>query len=668
MPTAGEIRAALDRVLGSHIFRAAHGQRRFLKFVVEETLAGHGQSLKEFTVGVGAFERGESFDPRLDPIVRTEARKLRARLAKYYAEEGPSDPVRIELPKGSYQPVFLNWVPSPAAEAQAEPELVAEVEPEMEPEVELATGAEIKAEIGAVIKPEIEAEIKPAAAVAIMPVAARPARWQIGLGLGAVVLAGVLLVAVRHRLGVAEPASAVTAPPVGSVAVLPIANLSGDRKQDLVTEGLTASLIDLLTREPGLRVVARTSSFRLGGTDPGLSQVKAQLGADSVLKGTLERFGESLRLRVRLEGGGGENPLWSGSFTFRAPLDEALEAEIAAEVVHVLRTRRPHPAPTALAAGRVVPAAYGHYLEGLRYSNEFNAVSLATAADRLSIAVREDPLFARAHAALANVLVMEAQISGPASAEVRARVRQLALRALQLDSALGEAHFSLAVCAQYEYDWATAEKEFRRGLELSPSSALGHLWYARYLALTGRHREVLVHRTIGAELDPLSPYAIQAVGGYWSVMGEYDQAIGRFQQALALAPRYGYARQGLGMAYLLKGEPVPALAELEQAANLQGGIRTRALLGYAYGVTHRTAQARAILAEFLERQRREPSFPALAIAHVYLGLGEKDHAFEWLERAIDQRDLSVTLQWDSLYVPLRSDVRYTQLLRRMRLS
>ncbi len=622
------VRAALHRLLESQVFRAAHGQRRFLKFTVEETLAGRGSQLKEFTVGVGAFERGGTFDPRLDPIVRTEARKLRARLAKFYAEEGAAEPIRIELPKGSYLPVFRTWANEVEAPSLPSPPVAEPEEPS--------------------------------------PLQLPPARrWpMVALACSTVVLAAVVGYFVR-------PAPTSPAPPspvaFESLAIMPIANLSGDRQQDSISEGLTSSLIDSLSREPGLRVVARTSVFRVSKADQSVSSLKAQLRVDAILKGTIERDGDSFRLRVRLEAAEASQPLWYGSFTFQPQFDASIEAEIAAEVVHVLRTGSSNPDRATVSAGAVSPAAYRHYLEGLRSWNELSAPSLQRAVEHFEQAIQTDASFARAHAALANTWIMLAHVSGTPAHEVASKAKASAARALQLDPALGDAHFSLAICAEYAFDWAGAERQFRRGLELSPSSALGHLWYSRFLAIMGRHREVLVHRTISADLDPLSPYAVQSVGGYWSVMGEYDQAIERFRRALELEPGFGLARQGLGLAQILNGQREEGLAELEAAAAIQGGVRTRSVLGYAYGLAGRQDKARRILADFLAQQQRGP-FPALAIAHVYLGLGDLDHAFEWLEKAIDQRDLSATLQWDSLYAPLRQDARYGRLLRRMRLS
>jgi tetratricopeptide (TPR) repeat protein len=177
----------------------------------------------------------------------------------------------------------------------------------------------------------------------------------------------------------------------------------------------------------------------------------------------------------------------------------------------------------------------------------------------------------------------------------------------------------------------------------------------------------LVHRKIAAELDPVSPYAVQAAAGYLSVVGRYDEGIQQFLSALSLDPNFWLAHQGLGVAYLLKGMPAEAIDELKKADQLMTGPRRRALLGYAYAVLGKTSEARRILNEFL-KQASDKDFPALAVAQVYIGLGERDRAFEWLDKAIDQRDLDLTLQWDSPYESLRSDPRFTALLRRMKLA
>jgi hypothetical protein len=495
--SSASIQDALEKILASRTFRSAEMQRRFLRYAVEATVAGRGHLIKEYVIGVEALGRGESFDSRLDPIVRTEARKLRARLAKYYANEAAKDSLQIEFPKGSYVPSFrlvMREDIGPTADST-----VAVV-----PEAPGSTDGPAK------------------------PVP----RFQIFWKMAAAVFAAAALVA--SFLGVYAVA----------------------KRHDL----------------------ART-------------------------------------------------------------------------------TRLPSPNSSA----------YKNYQRGRHFFNQFTPEGLKTAIAYFERAVAEDPSFARAYSALSDSYVTAPQVLSAPPAEVISRAKGAANRALELDSLLGEAHFDLAVCAEFEFNWATAEREFKKGLALTPGSAVGHLWYAKFLALTGRKSEVLTHRRIAAELDPVSPYALQSVAGYFSVMGRYDQAIELFQSALTIEPRFGLSHQGLGVAYLLKGMHGEAIVELKAANELMRGPKRLGLLGYAYGVAGERDEAYRILNDLLVQFRRGP-FPALSIAQVYIGLGDKDRAFEWLEKAVDQRDLDVTLQWDSPYESLRADPRFVNLLRKMKLA
>jgi tetratricopeptide (TPR) repeat protein len=313
------------------------------------------------------------------------------------------------------------------------------------------------------------------------------------------------------------------------------------------------------------------------------------------------------------------------------------------------------------------PGAWQQYLKGLYVWHKLTADTLRMATAFFEESIAEDPSFARAYTALADCYVMAPQVATTPPLQVIAKIKAAASKALELDSNLGEAHIDLAVAAEYEYDWPAAQKEFETGLKLSPSNVVGHLWFSRYLALVGRPDEVITQSRIAEDLDPSSAYAIQAVGGYYSVTGRYDEAIAKFQSALLLEPAFGLAHQGLGVAYLLKGMHPEAVGELQTATRLMVGPRRMALLGWGYGLMGKTSEARRILNDFLEQDRRGP-FPALAIAQVYIGLGDKDRAFLWLGKAVEQRDLSLLLKVDSPYVSLRSDARFAGLLRRMKLS
>jgi TolB-like protein/Tfp pilus assembly protein PilF len=626
-PLTGEaILGELAKILASRAFRSAASQREFLRYTVQEAVAGRGHAIKEYMIGTEALGRDESFDPRLDPIVRTQARKLRERLAKYYASDGTEDPLIVEFPKGSYVPTFR-------------------VARSLVPVLPDAPVTEVSATL-----------YRPRSKVA------------------ATVLAGVALVAAASLYlwqSSSPPRTALADNP--SIAVMPFVNAGDSKDDEFLSDGLADELIDSLTQVPWLQVVARTSAFRFKGKATDAREIAQALKVRTMLEGRVRRSGTRLRVNVQLNNAADGAPLWSGSYDRDASDARAIQLEIAHTVTDVLAVRfsrkgeEDRPGASQPGAPPANPSAYQSYLKGRYFWNKLAAPSLKTAIQYFEQAIAEDPSFARAYTALADSYVMAPQVMGILPDEVVSKIRTAATKALQLDASLGEPHFDLAICAEYEFDWAAAEREFKKGLALSPGNAVGHLWYARFLAITGRKDQVLVQRRIAAELDPVSPYAVQAVGGYYSVTGSYDAAIEHFRHALALEPTFGLAHQGLGIAYLLKGMRADAITELQEANRMMPGTRRSALLGYAYGVAGQSAEARKILDDLLKSSQREP-VSALSIAEVYIGLGDKDRAFEWLEKAVDQRDLDLTLQWDSLYDSLRSDPRYTRLLRRMKLA
>lgn len=633
--TALAVEDSLERILASRTFRLASSQRKFLQYAVRETLAGRANSIKEYSIATEALGRGAGFDPRLDPIVRTEARKLRARLVKYYGAEGADDPVRIDFPKGSYAPSFSA---PPTQAATSSP--TNEVHPVEAPVIPVAGGPRAVAR-----------HWRSVAAVVALCVAIAAAGLYARFGFHGSVLAAE-----------ASP----------SIAVLPFVNLSNGKDGDFLSDGLTEELIQSLKQVPGLDVTARTSAFRYKSKSTNLREIGIQLHVRMVLVGSVQNTGDRVRITAQLNSVADGSHLWSGNYDRDVKDSRLIAGEVSQAVANVLhaglrRDAQPQSAKAALAERAPTPAAYKDYLKGRYFWNRLTPEGLKSATQFFEQAIAEDPSYARAYASLADCYVMAPQVSTTPASEVVPMIQAAAMRALELDGSLGEPHLDLAVSAEYQYDWATADREFKKGLELSPGNAVGHLWYAKYLAIVGRRDEVLTHRRIAAELDPVSPYAVQAVGGYYSVVGRYDEAIEQFQSALALEPGFGLAHQGLGVAYLLKGNHADAITELQAANQHMRGPRRMALLGYAYAVSGQTAEARQILNSFLDQSKRGP-FPALAIAQIYIGLGEKDRAFEWLQRAIDQQDLDTTLLWDSFYEVLRSDPRFPALLRRMNLA
>lgn len=657
---AEAIAAELERLLASRTFRAAQAQKKFLAYIVEQVLVGQADLLKEYVIATDALGRDVSFDPRLDPIVRTEARKLRARLAKYYEAEGANNPVRIELRKGSYVPLFSYTIAPPVVESCA-----AEA-----PSVCLPLEASAVSSATETAPVETVRFVESATGDVALPAHLVANRWFSRWRVMIASVAALLLVcvsAIFYQLSSRPFSEIIFAANEPAVAVLPLVNLRDD-SDSFVSYRLTNEVIDSLKQAHGLRVVAQTSGVR--PQEPTRMRLLGRnLHVTALFVGTVTKLGNRFKIAVQLNDAANGNHLWSGSYEREVSRIEALPGEIANAVSNVLVAGGAVQSVPKLVElpGSPNNQAREDYLRGLYFRNQYTVQSLDRAVDYFERAIAEDPSFAKAYAGLADCYAMARTVTATPPLQMTAKIRAAALQALRLDSSLGEPYIDLAVSAEYEFDWATAEREFKKGLELSPDNMLGHLWYAHFLMLMGRTSEVLTERRTAAQLNPVSPYAVESMGHYYSAIGRYDAALNEYRTALALEPNFGLARQNLGEMYLLKGDCGDAIQQLRLATEAMPGARRMARLGYAYGVCGRFNDARRILREFLTEPQRT-TVPPFAIAEVYLGLHQNDLAFPWLEKAIDERDLGVHLKNDAHFDSIRSDPRFRSLLHRMKLG
>lgn len=612
------IRQELGRILASNTFKGAEAQKRFLQHVVEQTLAGNSKEVKEYSVGVQVFRRGAEFDPRLDPIVRVEARNLRVRLTKYYETEGGDDPLRIELPPRGYVPEFRDAVP-PALSTQTPPEADA-----------VAPSPEIRS------------------------VKWRNARLLLVL-LALAVVAVALFIVFRGR----KPAE--IAP---SIAVLPFQNF-GDVKDDSFSDGLTDELINSLGRVNGLHVVGRTSSFQFRGKPIDVREIGRRLGVATILEGGVQIYGDNLRVTVELLDATNGYSIWSSSY--EKPFEDALflQRDISEAIVARFEEKlRFSPGQT-----RAVNAeAYRAYLRGLYFWNKQSGDSMETAGHYFEQAISLDPGYAPAYTALGMYYAQLPEFTSTRARDVVSKVRDLALKALQLDSRLPGAHTDLAIAYFMAYDWSSAGDEFRKALQLGPGDAMVHSWYSSYLKGTGRLDEALAESRISQALEPVSAKMQNRTAHALYLLRRYDEAIEQYKAALALDPQYSSAHMGLGVVFTEQGKYQQALDELRLAEVGLGKNPTRqADVAIAYCGMGRTSEARDILRTFLA-QAAAGSFPAKPIARIYLALGQKDQAFEWLAKAIEARDLYLDLIADPIWDPVRKDPRFTLLLKSARLK
>jgi TolB-like protein/Tfp pilus assembly protein PilF len=628
--SSSEVREQLDRIISSQTFRAAEREKAFLRYVVQQTVKGHGAELKEYTIGVAAFERGDEFDPRRDTIVRTEARNVRRRLARYYQEEGRGDPIRIELPKGGYAPQFIRL---------------------RGPEELVVSGA---------LTPELEAAVapvsKPLPPIAKWKLGRTSRRWVVG------VMGAVIILAIAWRYAPSFSRSGVTAD-AASIAVLPFQDLSGgrDKEGEILSDGLTEELIESLTRIPHLRVVARASAFSYRGRAVDIRKAGREMRIRNILEGSIRISNGRVRIVAQLEDTTTGYQLWSRSFDRKFDDIFTVQDQISTAIMQSLGVQLTG-AANLKTGESPSPAAYQDFLQGLYFLNQSTAENIRTSIHYFDRAVALDPGFALAYSGLAAGYATIAGYTSTPSQEVVPPIRAAASKALELDDTLAEAYLSLARAAMYEANWAEAGKQYWRALELSPGSADVHRYYGDYLLRTGHLEQALAEGRISLELDPLSPTVARFVGEMLYYLGRCDDSIAQLQRALELTPTSGILHQELGLVYTSRPATYKqGIAESERSRDLMGGDAwITSQLGYAYALAGRTAEARDILRTL--KAGSQDRVRALAVARVYTGLGDRDQAIAWLKKAIEQRDVNLYLDSDPLYAPLRTDPRFRRLV------
>jgi TolB-like protein/DNA-binding winged helix-turn-helix (wHTH) protein len=456
-------------------------------------------------------------------------------------------------------------------------------------------------------------------------------------------------------------------PGITSIAVLPFTNETGDPNAEYLSDGISESLINSLSQLPGVKVIARSSAFKFKGTEVDLKEVAKALGVEAILTGRVTQRGENLSISVELVNASDKTQMWGEHYDRKLSDLLPIQREIASEIVEKLKLKvsgeKQGPAKHYTESNE----AYQLYLKGRFYWNKRTAEALKKSIEYFNQAIDRDPRFALAYAGLADCYVVPANRLPPREAMPKAKAA--AIRALELDETLAEAHASLGrVLAAYDWDWTSAEKEYKRAIELNPRYAVAHQWYGGYLAVMGRSDEAIAERKLAVELEPLSPIINFELGLAFYFARDYDRAIEQFQKTLELDQNFPAAHNFLPAAYEQKGMYTEAVAEFKKAIPLTGRSEwslSQAGLGHLYAVTGKKSEARTVLDE-LKRASEQEYVPASSIAFIYAGLGEKDQAFAWLDKGYEQR--SFQMQWIKIeprWDGLRSDPRFEDLMRRM---
>jgi len=457
---------------------------------------------------------------------------------------------------------------------------------------------------------------------------------------------------------------------VSSIVVLPLENLSGDPAQEYFADGMTDALIGDLARIGELRVISRTSSMHYKGTKKSLPEIAGELKVDGVVEGTVQRSGERVRIRVQLIHAATDWHLWAETYErdVRDVLD--LQSEIARAIAREVQIKTTPAEQARLTPRRpVAPKAYDDYLQGrYLYWNKRTEENLGKAIEHFQSTIREDPNYAPAYVGLADCYnaLGSVMISALPPLEARRRAAEAAVKALEIDPALAEAHSALGHDKHFNWDWEAAEREFNLAIELNPNYAHAHSFYAGYLMTRGRVEESLAASNRARELDPFSLSISVHRGFLLGNARRYDEASEQLRRVIAMDPNHYQAYWFLGHIYAFNGQLDEAVAASEKAVSLSGREPSAlGMLGLVYGLAGRKGEATKVLNELLELNERRYVTPA-AMAFVYIGLGDKDQAFVWLEKAYRERSYFIAwLKVSPIVDSLRSDPRFAELVRRV---
>jgi TolB-like protein/DNA-binding winged helix-turn-helix (wHTH) protein/Flp pilus assembly protein TadD len=460
-------------------------------------------------------------------------------------------------------------------------------------------------------------------------------------------------------------------PLIRSLAVLPLENLSGDASQEYFSDGMTDELITELGQIRELRVISRSSVMTYKGAHKPLPQIARELNVDAVVEGTVLRSREQVRITAQLILAHADKHLWAQSYQGDVGETLALQKQVARAITEQIRIELTPEERDVLKNVKAVNAeAYEAYLKGRYFWNKRTADGLKKAIDYFNQAIEKDPTYAQAYSGLADsyALLGDWEYGVLAPKEAYPRAKAAATKALELDSALGEAHISLAFALDgFDWDFGAAETEFKRGIELNPGYATGHQWYAGHLILFGRSSEAIAEMRKAEDLDPLSLIIGADLAEDFLIAHRYDEAILQIQKTMDLDANFALAHYQLGQAFLQKHRYNEAVAQLQEAVSLSGGSTTcTSSLAYAYAVSGRKNEAEAILNDL--KSRSNDSFSnAPEIALVYVGLDQRDQAMAWLEKGYAERFNPGVLLRPS-FEPLRSDPRFQDLLHRIGLN
>jgi TolB-like protein/Flp pilus assembly protein TadD len=494
----------------------------------------------------------------------------------------------------------------------------------------------------------------------------RAARPGVMLATAAVLLVLVLTplyLAGRHwRL----PGSGVEAH-IDAIAVLPLENLSGDPAQEYFADGMTEALTADLAQIGALRVIARASMMQYKGTKQPLAQIAQRLKVEAVVSGSVLRSGDRVRITAVLVRAATGQQLWAK--TYERSLGDVLdlENEVARAIAGEVQAKVTTQEQIRMARNRSVNAgAYDAYLKGRYYYNRFTVDGFSKSIEYFEQAIELDPDYATAYAGLADALASLEQIGAARHEDVHPQALEAASKALAMDDTLPEAHAAMASVRANDWERSAAEREARKAIELNPGFPLAHLYYSNMLRHLGRRQESIAEARRALELDPLSPLTNEELADAQLSARQYDAAIEQYQKTLELYPNQAAPRDSLGWAYVYEGKFEQGMEEIRKSIALYGEDASLSPeIAFIYCKTGRKGDAQKILNQLLSKSKTVP-IAAHHFALIYVGMGNKEKAFAWLEKSYEQHSpMMAWLEVDQRFDSLREEPRFQELMRRV---
>jgi TolB-like protein/Tfp pilus assembly protein PilF len=454
-------------------------------------------------------------------------------------------------------------------------------------------------------------------------------------------------------------------PGIHAIAVLPLEDLSGAGGQDYFADSMTEALITTLSKIKALRVISRTTAMQYRGARKSLPQIASELKVDAVIEGSILRSGERIRINVQLIDAVRDQHLWAENYERNYRDILSLQNEIARQAANEIRTAiSPEEWANLRSARTIHPEAHEWYLKARHHWNKRKPESVTKALSYFHKAIDIDPIYAQAYAGLADCYNILAYYNALAPIEAYPKAKAAAIKALDLDKSLAEPHAALGVVNRdFEWNWSKSKQEFRLAVELNPGYVEAHHWRSTLLSMLGQHVEAVREKTRALEMDPLSVVIRTDLGRMFYFSRDYDQALDQYRAALDLDESFIFAHLWLAQVYQQKGIFEDAISELRTGLDLSDdGTYGLARLGHGYALLGQVDEARSVL-QRLNAASKQKYVSPYDVALVHVGLQQKDEAFDWLQKAFQQRSLwlgylNVEPQLDSL----RSDPRFQKLL------